>query len=153
MLSGYTFATVPQFIGDELGVSDWVLVDQERIQTFADCTGDQQWIHTDVERCQSESPFQAPIAHGLLSLSLVPGLLMEVGAIPTDVSRVVNAGFSNVRFKAPVRSGKRVRVRVKLASAEPKTEGRLLSVLSVVLEVENERDPALSADMIVMLVP
>jgi acyl dehydratase len=153
MLSGYALRTAAQFIGDELGISDWVLVDQDRIQAFADCTGDQQWIHTDVERCHRESPFGGPIAHGLLSLSLVPGLLMEIGAFPPDASRIINAGFSNVRFKAPVRSGSRVRVRVKLTSADPKSEGRLLLLLSVVVEIEGERDPAATADVITMLTP
>jgi len=152
-ISGYTMATVPQFVGDELGVTDWLSVNQDRIQTFADCTGDQQWIHTDVERCRKESPFGAPIAHGLLSLSLVARMVMDVGIVPPDASRVINAGINNVRFRAPVRTGSRVRAKVKLSSADPKSEGRVLLVVSVVLEIENERDPALTADLVTMLIP
>jgi acyl dehydratase len=152
MIEGYRFATVPDFVGKELGVSDWVLVDQARIQAFADCTGDQQWIHTDVERCKKESPFGGTIAHGFLTLSLLAKLLMDVGTVPADASRVMNSGVSNARFKAPVRSGAKVRARIRIASAEAKGEGRLLVVVAATLEVENEKDPALTADVVIMLV-
>ena len=152
MIEGYSFATVPEFVGKELGVSDWVLVDQPRIQAFADCTGDQQWIHTDVERCKTESPFGGTIAHGFLTLSLLAKLLMDVGTVPADASRVMNSGVTNGRFKAPVRAGARVRARIRLASADAKGEGRLLLVVSATLEVENEKEPALTADVVVMLV-
>jgi acyl dehydratase len=152
MIDGYRFATVTDFVGRELGVSDWVDVDQTRIQAFADCTGDQQWIHTDVERCRKESPFGGTIAHGFLTLSLLAKLLMDVGTVPADAARAMNSGVSNARFKAPVRAGARVRARIRLASAEAKGDGRLLIVVSALLEVENEKDPALSADVVIMLV-
>jgi len=84
----YRFATVPDFVGKELGVSDWIAIDQGRIQAFADCTGDQQWIHTDVERCRRESPFGAPIAHGFLLVSLLARLLMDVGTVPPDAKLI-----------------------------------------------------------------
>ncbi|MBV8063804.1 MAG: MaoC family dehydratase [Nevskia sp.] len=150
---GYRFATVPDFAGKELGVSEWTAIDQARIQAFADCTGDQQWIHTDVERCRSESPFGAPIAHGFLLLSLLAKLLMDVGTVPPDASRVMNLGLKDARFRTPVRAGARVRARIGLLSVERKSEGRLVAVASALLEVENEKEPALSAELVLMLVP
>ncbi len=153
MSQGYRFATVPDFVGKELGVSDWIAVDQARIQAFADCTGDQQWIHTDVERCRSESPFGAPIAHGFLLLSLLARLLMDVGTVPPDASRVMNLGIKDARFRTPVRAGARVRARISLAGADKKSEGRLIATASAVLEVENEQDPALAAEVVLMLIP
>ena len=153
MSQGYRFATVPDFVGKELGVSDWIAVDQARIQAFANCTGDQQWIHTDVERCRSESPFGAPIAHGFLLLSLLARLLMDVGTVPPDASRVMNLGVKDARFRTPVRAGARVRARISLAAADKKSEGRLIATASAVLEVENEQDPALAAEVVLMLIP
>jgi acyl dehydratase len=153
MIDGYQLSTLPRFIGTELGVTEWQPIAQQRIQAFADCTGDQQWIHTDVERCRRESPFGAPIAHGMLSLSLIARMVMDAGAIPPDASRAINAGIDNVRFRAPVRADSRVRGRIRLASAEPKSEGRVLAIVSAVLEVDNERDPALTADVAIMLAP
>ncbi|EIT68402.1 MULTISPECIES: MaoC family dehydratase [Hydrocarboniphaga] len=149
----YRMSTVAQFVGNELGVSDWVEVGQDRINTFADCTGDHQWIHTDVERCHRESPFGAPIAHGFLSLSMLAKLLFDVGVVPSDAGRAINAGLSEVRFRAPVRANSRIRARVKLESAAPKSEGRLLLQVSAVLEIENEKEPALQAQIAVMLLP
>ena len=153
MNQDYRFATVPDFVGKELGLSDWIGIDQAQIQAFADCTGDQQWIHTDVERCRSESPFGAPIAHGFLLLSLLARLLMDVGTVPPDASRVMNLGIKDARFRTPVRAGARVRARIGLAAVDRKSEGRLIATASAVLEVENEKDPALSAELVLMLIP
>ena len=153
MHANYRLATLQEFVGQEIGVSDWLEIDQARIQAFADCTGDQQWIHTDVERCRTESPFGTPIAHGFLTLSLLAKLLMDVGTVPPDASRVMNSGVNNVRFKAPVRAGSRVRGRVSLSTVETKSGGRTLATASAVLEVENEKDPALQADVVLMMVP
>src|SRR4030095_9304516 len=105
----YTMATAAQFIGRELGVTDWVTVSQDRIDRFADCTGDRQWIHVDVERARRESPFGAPIAHGHLTLSLVGPMAMGIGLIPPDAASGLNYGLDKVRFVAPVRAGARVR--------------------------------------------
>lgn len=153
MSQDYRFATVPDFVGRELGVSDWLTVDQARIQAFADCTGDQQWIHTDVERCRKESPFGAPVAHGFLVMSLLARLLMDVGTVPPDASRVMNLGLKEARFRTPVRAGARVRARINLAGVETKSEGRLIATASAVMEVENEKDPALVAELVLMLIP
>ena len=85
-IPNYSMATVPQFVGRSLGVSEWVTVGQDRIDQFATCTGDRQWIHVDVERAKRESPFGAPIAHGYLTLALVGALVIELGVIPPDAA-------------------------------------------------------------------
>jgi acyl dehydratase len=151
MVEGYRFETIPQFVGKDLGSSPWVVIDQARINAFADATFDHQWIHVDVERAKKESPFGAPIAHGFLTLSLLSKFLGEVGVLPSDASRAVNAGLSNVRFKAAVPVDSRVRGTIKLADAQAKGEGRILITAAIVVEVEGQKDPALTADMVIML--
>jgi acyl dehydratase len=89
-IANYRMATAAHFVGRELGASDWVTVDQKRINQFAACTGDQQWIHVDAERARRESPFGGPIAHGYLSLSLVAAMVIEVGVIPPDAATGLN---------------------------------------------------------------
>src|SRR5690348_8226688 len=91
-LEGYTLARIADFVGQELGVSDWVAVDQQRIDAFADCTGDHQWIHVDVERAKRESPFGGTIAHGYLVLSLLPMMQFQVGTLPEGVTAGLNYG-------------------------------------------------------------
>ena len=148
----YTMASAPQFVGRELGVSDWVAVDQERIDAFAACTGDRQWIHVDVERASRESPFGGPIAHGYLTLSLVAAMVMELGVIPPDAATGLNYGLDKVRFIVPVRAGARVRLRARLASAGPQSGGRMLLKLESALEIEGEAKPALVAEVLCMLI-
>ena len=148
----YTTASAPQFVGRELGVSDWVAVDQERIDAFAACTGDRQWIHVDVERAGRESPFGGPIAHGYLTLSLVAAMVMEFGVIPPDAATGLNYGLDKVRFIAPVKAGARVRTRASLAAAEAQTGGRMLLKLDCTLEIEGETKPALVAQTLCMLI-
>jgi acyl dehydratase len=120
-LQGYSMATAPEFVGRELGTSEWVAVDQNRIDQFAACTGDCQWIHVDVERAERESPFGGPVAHGYLTLSLVAPMAMELGLIPPDAATGLNYGLDKVRFIAPVKAGARVRNRVSLVSADPQS--------------------------------
>jgi acyl dehydratase len=151
-LPSYTMTTVPQFVGRELGVSDWVTVGQDRIDQFAACTGDAQWIHVDVERAQRESPFGGPVAHGYLTLSLVAAMVMELGVIPPDAATALNYGLDKVRFIAPVKAGARVRLRASLASAEPQNGGRMLLKLQSTLEIEGEPKPALIAEVLCMLI-
>jgi acyl dehydratase len=151
-IANYRMATAAQFVGHELGASDWVTVDQERINQFAACTGDRQWIHIDVERAKRESPFGAPIAHGYLSLSLVAAMVMEVGVIPPDAATGLNYGLDKVRFITPVTAGARVRARVSLASVEPQGGERLLLKLQCTLEIEGESKPALVAEVLCMLI-
>src|SRR5262245_38566831 len=99
----YCMTTAPQFVGRDLGASDWVAVDQDRIDAFAACTGDRQWIHVDVERATRESPLGAPIAHCYLTLSLVAAMVMQLGVIPPDAATGLNYGLDKVRFIAPSR--------------------------------------------------
>ena len=152
VLPAYSMVTVPLFAGRELGTSDWVTVDQPRIDQFATCTGDHQWIHVDVERARSEGPFGGPIAHGYLTLSLVAGLLMEIGVIPPDAATGLNYGLDKVRFLAPVKAGARVRARVTLISAQPQDGKRVLLKLDCKLEVEGEAKPAVIAEVLCMLI-
>jgi acyl dehydratase len=151
-IPNYNMTTIPQFVGRELGVSDWVIMSQDRINQFAACTGDQQWIHVDVDRARRESPFGGPIAHGYLTLSLVAALVMEIGVIPPDAATGLNYGLDKVRFIAPVRTDTRVRMRAALASAEPQNGGRMLLKLESVLEIEGEAKPALVAEILCMLI-
>jgi acyl dehydratase len=83
----YSMATAAQFVGRELGISDWTTADQARIQAFAACTGDRQWIHVDVDRARHESPFGGPVAHGYLTLALVAAMVLEIGVVPSDARR------------------------------------------------------------------
>lgn len=147
----YTFDTLADHVGQELGVSDWRTVDQSMIDRFAETTGDRQWIHVDVERCRRQSPFGGPIAHGFLLLSLLAPLQMQLGLLPADIVRTINAGLSEVRFQAPVPAGGRVRLRVSLAAVEAKGEGRLLMITRNVLEIDGQDKPALVAEMAALL--
>ncbi|MBS1216835.1 MAG: MaoC family dehydratase [Proteobacteria bacterium] len=152
-IPGYTVATIGEFVGKELGVSPWLVVDQHRIDEFADCTGDRNWIHVDVERATRESPFGGPIAHGYLSLSLLASLAMEIGAVPPDAATAVNYGIDKARFMTPVKAGARVRNRLELLSAEQQKGGRVLLKLRNTLEVEGEAKPALVAETLALIVP
>lgn len=151
-IAGYTMATAAEFAGRELGVSEWIRIDQARIDTFAACTGDRQWIHVDVERARRDSPFGGTIAHGYLILSLVAATVMEIGIIPPDASAGLNYGLDKVRFIAPVKAGARVRNRAKLLSAEAQEGGRLLLKLQCTLEIEDEAKPALVAESLCLLI-
>ncbi|KAK48684.1 MULTISPECIES: MaoC family dehydratase [Caballeronia] len=149
--TGYSMATIDEFVGRELGVSEWVVVDQARIDAFAHCTGDTQWIHMNEERAKREGPFGGTIAHGYLTLSLLATLAIEVGIIPADASAALNYGLDKVRFMAPVRSGSRVRSRVMLTDVERKGGGRIIVRADNALQVEGEEKPALIAQTLVMI--
>jgi acyl dehydratase len=146
----FTLSDLPRFVGKELGVSSWVTVDQSRIDQFAECSGDRQWIHVDVERAKRESPYRAPIAHGYLTLSLVAPLQMEIGAVPTDAGAAFNYGLDKVRFLAPVKAGARVRLRVALIDLEKKGGGVVLKT-SNTLEIEGSDKPALIAESLALI--
>jgi acyl dehydratase len=103
-MSNLTLADLGERIGQELGISDWVAIDQARIDAFASCTGDHQWIHVDVERAKRESPFRGPVAHGYLMLAMVAPLSMQVGVIPKDAAAGLNYGIDKVRFLARARA-------------------------------------------------
>jgi acyl dehydratase len=150
-IPGYSMATLSDFVGRELGASNWTAIDQQRIDAFAACTGDRQWIHVDVERARRESPFGGTIAHGYLTLSLVASLAMELGVVPLDAKAGLNYGVDKVRFMAPVKAGARVRNRVVLMSAEDKGGGRVIVKTQNTLEIEGEDKPALIAETLAML--
>ena len=148
-----TMSNMKDRVGSELGVSDWMVVDQERINEFADCTGDRQWIHVDVDRARRESPFGGPVAHGYLTLSLIGPLSLDVGVVPSDAAAGFNYGLDKVRFLAPVPAGGRVRLRIVLDNVEEKNDGQLLVKTRNTIEIENSDKPALIADALALLVP
>lgn len=136
------------FVGKELGVSDWLTVDQAMIDKFAEATGDHQFIHVDVEKAKL-TPFGGTIAHGFLSLSLMP-VLTQMTDMPRaeGIKMGVNYGGNKTRFLAPVRSGKRVRGRFKLLELEEKRPGQWQQTVEYTLEIEGEDKPALIAEWI-----
>ena len=152
-MSNLILAGLSDRVGQELGVSDWVTIDQPRIDTFASCTGDRQWIHVDVERAKRESPFRGPIAHGYLALAMVAPLSMEVGVIPRDAAAGLNYGIDKVRFLAPVPAGARVRLRVVLVGIEPREGGQVVMKTLNTMEVEGSEKPALIAETLALLIP
>ena len=131
-------------IGQEVGVSSWIEVDQARIDAFADATEDRQFIHVD-PAAAAQTPFGGTIAHGFLSLSLLSRMGAEAMLVPEGMKMAINYGLDRVRFLAPVRSGKRVRGRFTLDSIEAKAPGQWLMRHSVTVEIEGETKPALSA--------
>jgi acyl dehydratase len=149
---GYTLATIQEYVGHELGVSDWLTVDQEQINEFADCTGDQQWIHVDVERARRESPYGSTIAHGYLILSLLPQFLYAIGLVPAGVAQAINYGIGQARFLAPVKAGARIRDRATLLAAEDKGGGRVLMTVRNTVEIEGEDKPALIAETLALFI-
>ena len=138
-------------LGQEIGVSSWITVDQQRIDEFAHCTGDHQWIHVDVERSAKDSPFGTTVAHGFLTLSLLAPTSFETMISRLDVKQVINYGLEKVRFLAPLRAGKRVRNRIKIAALEDKGGGRTLLTTENTIEIESEDKPAAIAFAQVML--
>ena len=135
-----------QWVGKEIAVSDWMQVTQERINLFADATGDHQWIHVDPVRAAAESPFGTTIAHGYLTLSLLPHMMMETLALSgSKIS--INYGLNRVRFAAPVRSNDRIRTRFSLTSLEDISGGVQLTWHALV-EIEGGHKPACVAEMI-----
>ena len=132
-------------IGRDLGASDWFLIDQQRVNDFADVTLDHQFVHVDLEKAK-KTPFGGTIAHGFLTLSLLVHLCLPF--IPTLAKRklVVNYGFDKVRFAAPVRVGKRIRAVSKLGTVEERKLGQVMMRIDVSVEIENENKPALVAE-------
>ena len=129
----------------DLGASDWFTIDQTRIDRVADATDDHQWIHTDPERA-AQGPFGGTVAHGYLTLSLIPGLLGQM-LILDDARMLVNYGIDKLRLTSPVPSGSRVRARGRLLDAQPKGDG-VLHRVEVTIEIENSERPALIGTML-----
>jgi acyl dehydratase len=137
-------------VGSEVGVSDWILVDQAAIDAFAEITQDHQFIHVDPEAA-AKTPFGGTVAHGFLTLSLLSRMAADAMLRPETVRMGVNYGFEKVRFIAPVRSGKRVRGRFRLDRFEERNPGQWQFVHEVTVEIEGEDKPALIADWIGMI--
>jgi acyl dehydratase len=131
-------------VGEEIGLSSWLTVDQERIDAFAEATEDRQFIHTD-PAAAAQTPFGGTIAHGFLSLSLLSRMGAEIMLIPEGVKMAVNYGLDRVRFLAPVKAGSQVRGRFTLDSVEEKAPGQILMRHTVTVEIEGEDKPALTA--------
>ena len=150
-ISGYSLSTINNFVGQELGVTAWMTVGQERINNYADFTGDHQWIHVDVKRARRESPFGSTIAHGYLTLALAAAWQYELGIVPAGVSQALNYGLDRVRFLAPVKVGSHIRDRVVLLAVEPKDKSRILLKTRNTIEIEGETRPALIAEALTLL--
>jgi acyl dehydratase len=139
-----TIAELPGLKGTELGTSDWIEVTQERVNTFADATGDHQWIHVDVERANAESPFGGPIGHGYLTLSLLIPMWSQVLTV-TDQTMGVNYGLNKVRFPAPVPVGSRIRLTATLKDVE-EIKGGVQMTIGAVIEREGAEKPVCIAE-------
>ena len=150
-IPGYGMKTVTEFVGQELGLSDWHLIDQNRIDAFANCTGDHQWIHVDVERAKRDGPFGGTIAHGYLTLSMLAPLQQEVGVIPEDAGQAINFGLDKLRFLTPVMAGSRIRMRVTLLAVEDRGKGRLLLRTQNTFEIDGVEKPALTAESLALV--
>jgi acyl dehydratase len=135
-------------VGHEVGVSSWHVVDQKRIDVYADVIEDHQFIHVDPDRAKKETTFGATIAHGFLTMSLMSIMSYEVMPVIEGTTMGVNYGFDRLRFLSPVRSGSRVRGRFTLTEATLRKPKELLSRTSVSVEIEGEQKPALAADWI-----
>lgn len=144
------FDEIAEAAGTDLGTSDWVTIDQRRVNQFADATGDHQWIHVDVERAKT-GPFGGTIAHGYLTLSLVPWLGSQVFTLQTPGAKL-NYGVNKVRFPAPLKVGKRVRSHVGIAAVTDVPAGKQMTVRHTI-EIEGEEKPACVAETVVLLLP
>ena len=138
-------------IGEEVGVSAWLAMDQERIAAFAEATEDRQFIHVDPDAA-ARTPFGGTIAHGFLSLSMLSRMAAEAMLVPDTMKMAVNYGLDRVRFITPVRAGKRIRGRFTLDSVEEKAPGQILMRHTVTVEIEGEDKPALTAQWLGLLI-
>lgn len=136
-------------IGNEIGVSDWVDIDQKRINAFAECTGDHQWIHVDEEAAKS-GPFGTTIAHGYLTVSLIPAFSAGISVVPEGTMMAINYGMNKLRFVNPVKVDSKVRDRVSLTNVEEKGGGRVLVTTTHTVEIEGEDKPACIAETLTM---
>jgi len=145
MTKEIALAEMKNHVGTEMGVSDWITVDQTMIDSFAKATRDDQFIHTDPERAKAESPFGGTIAHGFLTLSLLSALNYDALPRIREQTMGINYGFDAIRFVAPVKSGARVRGRFTLAETRFRGASMLMTTYDVTVEIENEKKPALTA--------
>lgn len=142
---GLTPEAIRDLLGQELGVSDWLTIDQKRIDDFADVTEDHQFIHVDPERA-AQTPFGGTIAHGLLTLSMIVHLCFDFVPLIKGRQMLLNYGFDRVRFPRPVKCGSRIRARIRLAKFEARLPNQYLMTLDVEIEIEGQDKPALIAE-------
>jgi acyl dehydratase len=152
-MNDMTFEKMGGMVGESLGTSSWQIVTQEAVNEFANCTGDRQWIHIDVERAKNESPFGGPVAHGYLTLSLLSAMAMEIGVAPKGTAAALNYGLDKVRFLSPVLVGSKVRLHTKLVGFDRKDNGQYLMKTENSMEIEGADKPALLAESLAILVP
>ena len=138
-----------QMIGQDNGISDWVLIDQERVNSFADATDDHQWIHVDVEQAKN-GPFGGTIAHGFLTLSLIPFFNSSGKYLPEGMKMVVNYGLNKLRFITPVLVGSRIRSKMVISGVEEKEPGRILITTTHNIEIEGQDKPVCVAESLAM---
>ena len=138
-------AQIKDYVGKELGRSEWLTIDQDRINLFAEATGDFQFIHVDPVKA-AQTPFGSTIAHGFLTLSLIPKLMEDILVVPEGLKMVVNYGLDSVRFIQPVKVGSKVRLKVELTDATEKKPGQWLLKATTTLEIEGEEKPAYIAE-------
>jgi acyl dehydratase len=136
-------------IGKELGVSDWLKIDQKRINAFADCTGDHQWIHVN-EDMAAQGPFGKTIAHGYLTVSLLPSFSSDISIVPEGTRMAINYGMNKLRFVNPVPVGSKIRDRMSLTNIEEKGGGRFLVTTTHTIEIEGADKPACIAETLTM---
>ena len=137
---------VKDYVGRPLGPTEWIKIDQSRIDGFAELTGDRQWIHIDVERASRESPWKTTIAHGYLTLAMTPDLLEQILSID-GWNTAVNSGLDKLRFSAPVPAGSRVRMKAEIKDARDVPKGGVRITFAVRFEVEGASKPALLANV------
>jgi acyl dehydratase len=152
MTATITLAQFKSWVGKQLAPTDWIDITQDRINKFADCTDDHQFIHVDVERAKRESPAGTTIAHGFLSLSLMAGHKPADFPTISDLALVLNYGLDRLRFLTPVKVGKRVRIQSKIVAIVEKSPGRLLCTQEKTMQIEGESKPAYIAEALSMLV-
>jgi len=138
-------------VGQELGTSNWIAIDQKRIDAFAETTGDHQWIHVDVDRARTESPYRATIAHGFLTLSLIPGLSKDNYRVD-NAKMGINYGLNRVRFLAPVPVGSRIRLKSELVDATKVNDTTVDLTVRQTVELDGSGKPAAVADVIARMV-
>lgn len=142
---------LPNYKGKVIGESPWKNISQEMIQAFADATGDHQWIHVDVERARKEAPWGAPVAHGFLTLSLIPQLNQQAMTV-TGPAATINYGMNKVRLPNAVKSGSDIRSRIELVNVEEVDDKRVLATYKTVIEVKGEDKPAVVCENLAMYV-
>lgn len=148
----FSLSNAAEFIGREMGISDWITISQQRIEQFAACTGDRQWIHVDVERAQGETPLRSTIAHGFLILAMLARTIDDIVLTPAGIGHSLNYGLDRVRFLIPVKAGSDIRNRITLVAAQDKGGGRVLLTTENTVEIRGEAKPAMIARALVITI-